>query len=100
MTLDRARAESFGAAAEQYDRGRMPYPDALFDDFAELRAGFAEVIKHGVIADADYFARVVARLPRLVADDGAADPALGEIVAQNLQGWPVQAVPVPHDTTA
>jgi len=35
--LDRARAESFGATAEQYDRGRMPYPDALFDDFAELR---------------------------------------------------------------
>jgi SAM-dependent methyltransferase len=35
--LDRARAESFGATAEQYDRGRLPYPDALFDDFAELR---------------------------------------------------------------
>jgi ferrochelatase len=26
--------------------------------------------------------------------------ALGEIVAQNLQGWPVQAVPVPHNTAA
>ncbi|MFM0494417.1 ferrochelatase [Paraburkholderia caledonica] len=26
--------------------------------------------------------------------------ALGEIVAQNLQGWPVQAVPVPHHTPA
>ena len=26
--------------------------------------------------------------------------ALGEIVAQNLQGWPVQAVPVPHTTGA
>ena len=35
--LDRARAESFGATADQYDRGRMPYPDTLFDDFAELR---------------------------------------------------------------
>jgi 3-dehydroquinate synthase len=29
-----------------------------------LRAGFAEVIKHGVIADAEYFARVVDDLPR------------------------------------
>ena len=26
--------------------------------------------------------------------------ALGEIVAQNLQGWPVQAAPVPHTTGA
>jgi ferrochelatase len=26
--------------------------------------------------------------------------ALGEIVAQNLQGWPVQAVPVPHTSGA
>jgi ferrochelatase len=26
--------------------------------------------------------------------------ALGEIVAQNLQGWPVQALPVPHTTGA
>lgn len=35
--LDRARAESFGSVAEQYDRFRPPYPDALFDDLVSSR---------------------------------------------------------------
>ncbi|MFF1918048.1 class I SAM-dependent methyltransferase [Streptomyces sp. NPDC058239] len=34
--LDRARAESFGAAAEDYDLYRPDYPAALFDDLARL----------------------------------------------------------------
>jgi len=33
---------------------------------AHLRAGLAEVIKHGVIADESYFARVVENLPRIL----------------------------------
>jgi 3-dehydroquinate synthase len=37
---------------------------------AHLRAGIAEVIKHGVIADADYFDRVVAALPLLLRRRG------------------------------
>src|SRR5687767_5480708 len=37
LHLDRARAGSFGAAAEQYDRFRPTYPDALIDDLAGLR---------------------------------------------------------------
>lgn len=38
----------------------------------ELSAGLAEVIKHGLLADADYFARVEADLPRLLACDAEA----------------------------
>jgi SAM-dependent methyltransferase len=34
---DRSRAESFGSAAERYDRYRPSYPDALIDDLAGLR---------------------------------------------------------------
>src|SRR5664279_3347096 len=33
---DRARAESFGSIATQYDRYRPSYPDALFTDLARL----------------------------------------------------------------
>ena len=36
LHLDRARAESFGSIAQQYDRYRPAYPDALFDDLAAL----------------------------------------------------------------
>ena len=36
LHLDRARAESFGSTAQQYDRYRPTYPDALFDDLAAL----------------------------------------------------------------
>lgn len=38
----------------------------------ELSAGLAEVIKHGLLADAGYFDRVCAALPRLRACDGEA----------------------------
>jgi 2-polyprenyl-3-methyl-5-hydroxy-6-metoxy-1,4-benzoquinol methylase len=37
LHLDRARAESFGSVAEQYDRYRPTYPDALIDDLAALQ---------------------------------------------------------------
>jgi SAM-dependent methyltransferase len=36
---DRARAESFGSVAEQYDRYRPSYPGALIDDLVALRPG-------------------------------------------------------------
>lgn len=35
--VDRSRAESFGAIAEDYDRYRPGYPEALIDDLVELR---------------------------------------------------------------
>lgn len=39
LHLDRERAESFGAVAEQYDRYRPGYPAALIDDLVVLRPG-------------------------------------------------------------
>jgi SAM-dependent methyltransferase len=43
---ERDRAESFGSVAEQYDRYRPAFPDALFDDLAGL-AGSSEVLDIG-----------------------------------------------------
>ncbi|MEU6104915.1 class I SAM-dependent methyltransferase [Streptomyces flaveolus] len=37
--LDRARAESFGAAAEEYDRYRPDFPADLYDDLSRLCDG-------------------------------------------------------------
>jgi 3-dehydroquinate synthase len=39
---------------------------------AHRRAGLAEAVKHGVVADADYFERIRADLPALLAGDPAA----------------------------
>ena len=38
----------------------------------ELRAGIAEIIKHGAIRDADFFAWLESSMPALLAKDGAA----------------------------
>ena len=46
----------------------------------EISAGLAEIVKHGLLADADYFAQVEAAMPRLVECDGA---ALGPVVARS-----------------
>ena len=46
------------------------------------RAGLAEAIKHGVVADAKYFARVASLLPALAAGD---TPALLEVVARSVE---------------
>ncbi len=44
----------------------------------ELSAGLAEVLKHGLLADADYFAQVTGDLPRLLAcDERALTAAIG-----------------------
>jgi SAM-dependent methyltransferase len=44
--LERDRAESFGSVAEQYDRYRPAFPDALLDDLAAM-AGSTEVLDVG-----------------------------------------------------
>ena len=49
---------------------------------AHRRAGLAEAIKHGVVADAAYFARVEALLPALLAGDAAATI---ELVARSVE---------------
>lgn len=51
----------------------------------ELRAGFAEIVKHGVVADASYFANVEALAPRLTAESGARDEAFVDIIARSVE---------------
>jgi 3-dehydroquinate synthase len=46
----------------------------------EVSAGLAEIIKHGLLGDADYFAQVEALLPRLIECDPG---ALGPVVARS-----------------
>jgi 3-dehydroquinate synthase len=48
----------------------------------ELTAGLAEVLKHGLLADAGYFDRTVAQLPALRACDAQ---ALAEAIARSCQ---------------
>jgi 3-dehydroquinate synthase len=61
-------------------------PDTLATlPVSELRAGAAEVIKHGVVADARYFEEVAAVLPRLGADDTPIPPGIAAIVARSVE---------------
>ena len=48
----------------------------------ELSAGLAEVLKHGMLADADYLAQVAADLPRLRACD---EHALAQAIARSCE---------------
>ncbi|MBA3656164.1 MAG: 3-dehydroquinate synthase [Gemmatimonadaceae bacterium] len=52
---------------------------------SHLRSGFAEVIKHGVIADLDYFTQVAGSVGRLVAPEGRSSEALTSLIAQSVQ---------------
>jgi 3-dehydroquinate synthase len=46
----------------------------------ELRAGLAEALKHGVIADAGYFDRTVASLPAILAPGGSTSNAMRSLI--------------------
>ena len=50
----------------------------------ELRAGFAEAIKHGVIADAAYFARVESDLVALLEPEGATSPGMEALITGSI----------------
>ncbi len=50
----------------------------------ELRAGLAEGIKHGVIADAAYFARVESDLPVLLEAGGATSSEMEALIAGSI----------------
>jgi 3-dehydroquinate synthase len=50
----------------------------------ELRAGAAEIIKHGVIADERYFEEVLAILPQLDADDTTIPAGIVAIIARSV----------------
>jgi 3-dehydroquinate synthase len=62
---------------------------------SHLRAGFAEVIKHGVIADERYFGRVVESLPRALERRG--DDWLDSVTALVLRSVEIKAAVVTHD---
>ena len=49
----------------------------------QLRAGLAEAIKHGVIADDRYFDRIVQTLPTLLAEQGG--PEMLELIARSVE---------------
>jgi 3-dehydroquinate synthase len=51
---------------------------------AVLKAGMAEAIKHGVIADEAYFDRCVAVIPTLLAPGGTHSPAMGRLIAGSI----------------
>ena len=51
----------------------------------ELRSGSAEMIKHGVVADARYFDEVAAILPRLAADDTGIPIELTALIARSVE---------------
>jgi 3-dehydroquinate synthase len=49
-----------------------------------LRAGVAEAIKHGVVADADYFERTVRDLPLCLSPHGATTPEMAALIAGSV----------------
>ena len=51
----------------------------------ELRAGLAEAIKHGVIADAAYFARTAEALPTLVGAGGHGSAQMAELIIRSIE---------------
>lgn len=50
-----------------------------------LRAGFAEVVKHGVVADAAYFDRAAALAPALAARTPGVHPELADLIARSVE---------------
>ena len=50
-----------------------------------LRSGFAEVIKHGVIADRVYLDRVAESVSRLVAPEGRSSEGLSSLIVRSVQ---------------
>lgn len=51
----------------------------------ELRTGFAEALKHGVIADSHYFGFVKEQLPVLLAPGGAASDSISRVIVRSME---------------
>ena len=51
---------------------------------AHLQAGLAEAIKHGVVADAEYFERTVAALPICLTPEGATRPEMHALISGSI----------------
>ena len=52
---------------------------------AQLRAGLAEAVKHGVVADERYFERVAADVPALLAPGGSESEAMTALVVRSVE---------------
>ncbi|MEP6780138.1 MAG: 3-dehydroquinate synthase [Gemmatimonadaceae bacterium] len=52
---------------------------------AVLRSGLAEMIKHGVLASADYFDNMIDALPELAGDNPTSCAALPELIAESIR---------------
>ena len=51
----------------------------------EMRAGFAEALKHGVIADAAYFAQVAGDAPELMSVAGAKSDSMVSLIVRSIE---------------
>jgi 3-dehydroquinate synthase len=51
---------------------------------AQLRAGLAEAIKHGVIADRSYFEQTAAALPLVLSPNGTTTPSMAALIAGSI----------------
>jgi 3-dehydroquinate synthase len=51
----------------------------------ELRAGFAEALKHGVIADEPYFAEVASKAPQLMSAAGAKSDSMLSLIVRSIE---------------
>jgi 3-dehydroquinate synthase len=51
----------------------------------ELRAGLAEAIKHGVIADAAYFAQIREAIPALLGPGGHATTQMSDLIIRSIE---------------
>jgi 3-dehydroquinate synthase len=51
----------------------------------ELRTGFAEALKHGAIADRDYFDSVVTAIPRVLYGRGEAGDSLARVIVGSIE---------------
>jgi 3-dehydroquinate synthase len=51
----------------------------------ELRAGFAEVLKHGVIADEPYLTSVASRAPGLLSTDGPKGDSMFSLIVRSVE---------------
>jgi 3-dehydroquinate synthase len=72
--------------------GAFHDPSLVLADVATLRTlpnavrrdGLAEMIKHGLLADAAHFESLCTALPALAADGGASAPGLADLVAHSI----------------
>ena len=87
LHLDRARAESFGSLARQYDRYRPTYPAALFDDLAAFEPMHVLDVGCGTGKAAVALARCGLSVLGVDPDERMADIARGRGIAVEIAAF-------------